>query len=164
MLRISFKTWWFMTEHNSSDSQFGVVYYSVTNLWPHPVKYTLLIALFSGGARSSLEECLLFQTVNLPVRTGPHCSREGRMRRIAQQYISSSAVWPATGIAVSLLSIGSPARTVVSLVNWTTCPWPRKHVEKKIEISFIAWFIYSSESLIAVSGCLFLYSLVFVQC
>lgn len=150
MLMISFKTWWFMTEHYSSDSPFGAVYYSVTNLWPHPVKYTQLIALFSRGARLSLEECLLFQTVNLPVRrTGPRCSREGRMRRIAQQCISSSALWPATGICVSLLSVTLFTRTqlchtmtIVCLVNWTTCPCPRKHAEKEMWICFIACFIY----------------------
>lgn len=60
------------TDHNSSDSQFGASYYSVTNLCcvtssceVHSADCIILL-----WSRLSLEECLLFQTVNLPVRMG----------------------------------------------------------------------------------------------
>lgn len=61
-----------MTDRNSSDSQFGASYYSVTNLCcvtssceVHSADCIILL-----WSRLSLEECLLFQTVNLPVRMG----------------------------------------------------------------------------------------------
>lgn len=49
----------------------------ISAAWPHPVKYTQLIALFSGGAGLSFEECLLYHTVNLPVRMGLTAAASG---------------------------------------------------------------------------------------
>lgn len=78
-----------------------IVLLLISAVWPHPVKYTQLFALFSCGASLSWEECLPYQTVNLPVRMD--ISAAGRENNKASKAVSLfRSLWSASGTVVSL--------------------------------------------------------------